>query len=237
VGFLAQVIDGALGMAYGVVSTSFLLSLGMSPATASASVHLAEVVTTGISGASHHLFGNVDRFVFQRLILPGVLGGITGAYVLTQLDGNLIKPFVSGYLLLMGLMILWRGLSGNQRRTIRPADLAPLGLVGGFFDAIGGGGWGPIVTSTLVARGATPRFTVGSVNAAEFFVTVAQSLTFFLTLGLLGWRPVLGLLIGGALAAPLAAGLCRRLPARTLTLMVGALIVALSLRTLLQVLF
>lgn len=236
-GFLAQVIDGALGMAYGVVSTSFLLSLGMSPATASASVHLAEVVTTGISGASHHLFGNVDRFVFQRLILPGVLGGITGAYVLTQLDGNLIKPFVSGYLLLMGLMILWRGLSGNRRRTIRPGHLAPLGLVGGFFDAIGGGGWGPIVTSTLLARGATARFTVGSVNAAEFFVTVAQSLTFFLTLGQLGWRPVLGLLLGGALAAPLAAGLCRHLPARTLTLMVGALIVALSLRTLLQILF
>ncbi len=219
-------------MAYGVVSTSFLLSLGMPPAAASASVHMAEVVTTGISGISHHIFGNVDRFVFRRIIVPGVIGGVTGAYILTRVDGDAIKPYVSGYLLLMGLVILWRGLSRNRRKTITPASLTPVGLVGGFFDAIGGGGWGPIVTSTLVAQGAVPRFTVGSVNAAEFFVTVAESVTFFLALGLLSWRPILGLLIGGALAAPLAAGLCRHLPARALTLMVGALIVALSLRTL-----
>lgn len=233
VGFFAQLVDGALGMAYGVLSNAFLLSLGISPAVASASVHMAEVVTTGVSGATHHVFGNVDRRLFRRLVGPGILGGVTGAYLLTRVDGDVLKPYVSAYLLLMGLLILWRGLKAAPQRDLSPGWLVSTGLVGGFCDAVGGGGWGPLVTGTLVARGSTPRFTVGSVNAAEFFVTAAQSLTFFLTLGGLHWQAIFGLLLGGALAAPLAAGLCRRVPTRPLAVLVGALLVALSLRSLL----
>jgi uncharacterized protein len=231
VGFMAQAIDGALGMAYGVISNSFLLSLGMTPQAASASVHMAEVVTTGVSGTAHHLFGNVDGYVFKRIILPGVLGGVTGAYILSRVDGDAIKPYVSAYLLLMGIVILWRGLSIVRERKVTTGWLVPTGLVGGFFDAIGGGGWGPIVTTTLVARGGNPRYTVGSVNAAEFFVTVAESITFFFTVSGLNWRAIAGLLIGGVIAAPFAAGICRKLPARVLTLMVGLLIIVLSMRT------
>jgi len=230
VGFVAQIIDGALGMAYGVSSTSFLLSIGVSPAAASASVHAAEVVTSGVSGLSHLRLGNVDKKLFRNLLIPGVIGGVIGAYVLTTLPGDKIKPYIAIYLLIMGLVILYRAFRGVSQ-TEPKTPLIPLGLVGGFFDAIGGGGWGPVVTTTLVARGHTPRFTVGSVNLAEFFVTLFESITFFLTIGLVHWHIILGLLIGGVLAAPLAAYVCKRLPARALMIMVGLLISALSIRT------
>jgi len=230
VGFIAQIIDGTLGMAYGVSSTTFLLSIGIPPAAASASVHTAEIFTSGVSGLSHLKFGNVDKELFKRLLIPGVIGGVLGAYILTMVPGETIKPFVAFYLFMMGLMILQKALKKIQEKKVE-TKLFPLGLVGGFFDAIGGGGWGPIVTSTVMARGHNPKFTIGSVNLSEFFVTVGESATFFIIIGLVHWQIIVGLMIGGALAAPLAAYVCKRLPFRTLMILVGVLITALSIRT------
>jgi len=234
VGFLAQMIDGALGMAYGVSSTTFLLGIGVPPAIASASVHTSEVFTTAISGLSHLRFGNIDKKLFLKLVFPGVLGGVTGAYLLT-LDElqNIIKPIVSIYLLIMGIFILWKVTRKQQNREVT-RFLMPLGAIGGFFDAIGGGGWGPIVTTTVVARGHSPRFTIGSVNASEFFVTLAQAITFVITIPSLfsqNWQVIVGLLLGGCLAAPLAAYFCKKLPAQTLMKLVGGAITFLSIRT------
>jgi len=232
VGFIAQLIDGALGMAYGVSSNTFLLSIGIPPAAASASVHMAECVTTAVSGASHWKLGNIDKTLIKKLLIPGVLGGIAGAYILTSVNGNAIKPYVSAYLILMGIVILVKAIRKNHVHKEVRSHLIPLGLVGGFFDAIGGGGWGPIVTTTLVARGNAPRYAIGSVNFSEFFVTFAQSVTFLLTLGMLNtWKIIIGLLVGGVLAAPLAAVAARKLPTRILMTMVGILIIALSVRT------
>lgn len=231
VGFIAQMIDGALGMAYGVSSNTFLLSIGVPPAAASASVHMAEVVTTGVSGFSHWKLGNIDWKLVKKLAVPGVLGGISGAYLLTSIDGNILKPYISAYLLIMGVIILVKAFNGKHEHK-ETKHLSILGIIGGFFDAIGGGGWGPIVTTTLVARGKHPRFAIGSVNFSEFFVTFAESVTFVLTLSFLGyWQIILGLLIGGAIAAPMAAVVARRLSVKVLMFMVGVLIVGLSIRT------
>jgi len=232
VGFVAQLIDGALGMAYGVTSTTFLLSSGVGPAVASASVHMAEVFTTLVSGLSHWRIGNVDRSLFRRLVIPGVLGGVLGAYVLSELPGDKIKPYIAIYLLLMGGRILWKAVRQSSESGRPLKHLSPLGLAGGFFDAIGGGGWGPIVTSTLVANGHNPRISVGSVNLAEFFVTFSQSVVFLITIQLTNWEIIVGLLAGGVVAAPLAALICRRLSPRRLMFVVGVLIIVLSLRTL-----
>jgi hypothetical protein len=236
VGFLAQMIDGALGMAYGVSSNTFLLSLGIPPAAASASVHMAEVVTTGISGISHWKLGNVDWKLVRRLLIPGVIGGAAGAYLLTSIDGNIIKPYISIYLLIMGLVIVYKAYTLVPRTKpdgYQGPRISLLGLFGGFCDAIGGGGWGPVVTSTLVARGKNARMTIGSVNFSEFFVTLAQSILFVLTLSFGEyWQIILGLLIGGAVAAPIAARLTQKLPLKTLMIFVGLLIVGLSIRTL-----
>jgi uncharacterized protein len=233
-GFAAQMIDGCLGMAYGISSTTFFLSLGVPPAIASACVHTAEMFTTAVSGISHFKFGNVDRRIFLRLLIPGIIGGVLGAYILTEIPGGKIRPFVSIYLLIMGLMILFKFFRKIHRPKTK-TRLIPLGLAGGFFDAIGGGGWGPIVTTTLVANGNTPRFAIGSVNSAEFFVTVAESATFFATIGTLmieHWSKIVGLMIGGVLAAPLAAYACKIVPTRILMLFVGLLITGLSIRIL-----
>lgn len=231
VGFVAQMIDGAMGMAYGVSSNTFLLSIGVPPVAASASVHMAEVVTTGVSGFSHWKLDNIDWGLVKKLALPGVLGGIAGAYLLTSIDGNVLKPYISAYLLIMGIIILIKALNGkHEPKEIKSISL--LGIIGGFFDAIGGGGWGPIVTTTLVARGKNPRYAIGSVNFSEFFVTFAESVTFVLALSFLSyWQIILGLLIGGAIAAPMAAIVARKLPVKVLMFMVGALIVGLSIRT------
>jgi uncharacterized membrane protein YfcA len=229
VGFFAQMIDGCLGMAYGVSSNTFLLSLGLPPAAASASVHLAEVFTTAVSGFSHFRLGNVDKEVFKRLVLPGVIGGIIGAYLLTTLPSKIIAPIVSVYLLLMGIRILVKGVR-NLPQTNLQTNLTLLGVVGGFSDAIGGGGWGPIVTTTLLSRGGKPRFTIGSVNLSEFFVTLAESITFIGVLGISNWQVILGLIVGGVIAAPFGAYLCKRLLPRTLLIVVGGLITFLSLR-------
>lgn len=233
VGFIAQIIDGALGMAYGVSSNSFLLGIGVPPAAASASVHMAEVVTTAISGLSHWRLGNLDTKLIKSLLLPGALGAVVGAYILVNIPGDLLKPLISIYLLIMGVIILVKGLSKELKEQKVISHLSTLGVVGGFFDAVGGGGWGPIVTSTLVARGNNPRLTIGSVNFSEFFVTFAQSVVFVFTLQFSEyWKIILGLLIGGAVAAPLAALVTKKLPVRKLMLLVGILIILLSLRTL-----
>jgi len=229
-GFLAQMIDGALGMGYGVTATTLLLTFGVPPAAASASVHTAEVVATGFSGFNHWRAGNVVFSFVRKLLVPGVVGGVTGAYILTAIPGDVIKPFIAVYLVLMGIIILAKA----WRRTVHVGSekhLIPLGLAGGFFDAIGGGGWGPIVVGTLLARGNEPRTTIGSVNLAEFFVTFATSVTFILTIGVTNWLPVAGLALGGAIAAPIAARLTGRIPARPLMIAVGVLVILLSVRT------
>jgi len=233
-GFIAQVIDGTLGMGYGVSCATFLLTLGIPPAPVSASVHTAEIFTSGVSGLFHLRFGNVDKRLFKSLLVPGMMGGILGAYILTALPEEKIKPFIAFYLLLMGLRILSKAFQKEQKAEAK-SPLFPIGLgfLGGFLDAIGGGGWGPIVTSTLVAGGNHPRFAIGSANLAEFFVTFAESATFVLTLGLSRWKIIAGLILGGVLAAPLAAYAAKRLPSRLLMLLVGALIIAFSIRTLL----
>lgn len=237
VGFLAQLIDGSLGMAYGVSSNSFLLGVGVPPAIASASVHTAEVFTTAISGFSHWRLGNIDKKIVLGLILPGVVGGAFGAFVLTSVDGDKIKPFIAIYLLIMGVRILTKAFKhkGNPDKDPEPKLLVPLGLAGGTMDAIGGGGWGPIVTTTLISSGHTPRKTIGSVNFSEFFVTLVVSITFLLTIGITYWNVFLGLMIGGVIAAPLGALLTKKIPAKAIMIVVGLVIIFLQIRTLLQI--
>ena len=233
VGFIAQLIDGCLGMAYGVSSNSFLLSLGVPPAAASTSVHTAEVFTTAVSGISHWKFGNLDKKLIKKLIIPGVLGGILGAYVLSNLPGGKLKPFIAIYLLVMGVRIIIRAFHKSNLIVAEFSKwkMAVLGLVGGLFDAMGGGGWGPIVTSTLVSSGNHPRKTIGSVNFSEFFVTLAEVATFIAVIGLVNWQVILGLAIGGVLAAPLGAFLTKKVPIKPLMILVGGLIILTSIRT------
>lgn len=237
-GFCAQLIDGALGMAYGVSANALLLSLGVPPAVASANVHTAEVFTTAVSGLSHHRLGNVDKGLFWRLALPGIGGAIAGVIILTSMDGDLLRPYIALYLLAMGLVILVRAIRGAVARPLQNTGLVWLALLGGFLDAIGGGGWGPVVTSTLMARGGDPRITIGSVNASEFFVTFAQAALFAVLMFsslVEAWTVIAGLVVGGVLAAPLAALVARRVPARPLMALVGIVIVLLNIRTLIQV--
>jgi uncharacterized protein len=216
-GFVAQLVDGALGMAYGLVCTSALLATGAPPAIASASVHAAEVVTTGLAGGSHLWQGNVDWRLFRRLAPAGVAGGVVGAYVLTELPVATVKVLVTVYLLGVTALITWRLFTGRAARQVRALGTVPIGAGGGFLDAIGGGGWGPLVTSTLVARGECPRHAVGSSSLAEFLVTAAISATFIATLDLAAYGGiVLGLILGGAAAAPLAGWFSRVLPERVL---------------------
>lgn len=234
VGFLAQMVDGALGMAYGVIATSSLLAFGVPPAFASASVHAAEIVTTGVSGVSHVWNKNVDRDLFLRLVFTGVAGGIFGAYVLTGLPEDIIKPIVAIYLAAMAGLIFAR-LGGWHLKRFRPPTPA-VGTAGGFLDAIGGGGWGPLVASTLIAKGEQPRKSIGSVNLAEFFVTVSISITFLTQLDLANFgKIVLGLVIGGALAAPLAGYFIRIISQRTALVLVGLVISVLSVMNLVSI--
>jgi uncharacterized membrane protein YfcA len=237
VGFIAQLIDGALGMAYGVTCTTFLMNFGLAPAAASASVKTSEVFTTAVSGLSHLRLGNVDRQLFLKLCLPGVIGGVLGAFALTHLSGEKMKPLVAGYLLLMGVVIIAKGRKATFKVEVQRDKPIVLAFFGGLLDAIGGGGWGPIVTTTLIARGREPRLAIGSVNLAEFFVTSAQMVTFLAFLGLENLDVVLGLVLGGIIAAPLAAFVCRKLPPRLLMKLVGVLIILLSLRILISALW
>jgi hypothetical protein len=239
VGFLAQIVDGALGMAYGVVSSTVLLAFGLPPATASASVHAAEVFTTAASAGSHVAHRNVNWRLFATLAAGGVVGGVLGAFILTSVDGDLIKPYVVAYLGVMGGLILWRAWRGIQPRSFPPKWPIPLGMAGGFMDAIGGGGWGPTVTSTLVGAGGEPREAIGTTNTAEFLVTVAISATFVAALVSGHWSDlkelqshawaVAGLVVGGVAAAPLAGWVVKAVPVRVLTWLVGGLVVCLAL--------
>ncbi|MCJ8164079.1 sulfite exporter TauE/SafE family protein [Pontibacter sp. E15-1] len=231
-GFVAQMIDGALGMAYGVSSTTFLMAMGVPAAAASASVHTSEIFTSGVSGLMHLKFGNVNRKLFQTLLLPGVVGAILGAYILSSMEeyDYIIKPIVSGYTFVLGILIL-RKAYALRKEGVEVKNVAPLAIFGGFMDSIGGGGWGPIVSSTLMARGNSPRFTIGSVNLAEFFVALASSLTFFTMIGLMHWQVIVGLIIGGVFAAPIGASLTKRLPVKTIMLTVGVLVILISSRT------
>lgn len=228
VGFLAQAVDGALGMAYGVTATSFLLSTGVPPVVATASVHMSEVFTTGFSGLSHLRFGNVNRRLFLSLLVPGIVGAVVGALVVTSVDGALMKPLVSAYLLGIGIYVLAKAVRRIRARAAA-RRVGSLALVGGFVDSVGGGGWGPVVTTTLLGSGSDPRTTIGSVNFAEFFLTLASAFTFAVLVGPATWPTVAGLVVGGIFAAPFAAVLCRKLSARTLLLVVGVLISGLSL--------
>ena len=229
VGFAAQLVDGALGMAFGVISTTLLVSLGVPPAAASAGVHTVETFTTGISGASHVLHRNVDWRLFARLVIPGVIGGVLGAYVLTQIDAAVARPVVLTYLSLIGLYLIWRSFHYPPHEK-DPKVVAPLGLAGGFLDAAGGGGWGPVVTSNLLIQGANPRKVVGTVNTAEFFLTVTISATFIATLGLAAFTvATAGLLIGGVVAAPIGAFAAKKVPAKRLLMLVGIVLTATSL--------
>jgi len=248
-GFAAQLIDGSLGMGYGVTSTTLLLTLGLTPALASASVHLAEIGTSGVSGASHWRLGNVDFRVLLLLGIPGGVGAFLGAVVLSNLSLDAARPWVSVVLLVLGGVILFRFL--HARRTNRapaalhdspPADtppsllrsilLTPLGIVGGFLDASGGGGWGPVTTSTLMASGRLrPRTIIGTVSGSEFIVSIAASVGFLLALGSQGiqWEIVAMLLIGGSIAAPISAWLVRHFDDRALGTAVGGLIILINL--------
>lgn len=229
IGFTAQMIDGALGMAFGQISSTLLVSIGVPPAAASAGVHTAETFTTAVSGVSHVIQGNVDWRLFFRIAVPGVIGGVLGAYVLTQIPAGTAKPFVLAYLTALGVYLFYRGVT--HRHTERePKVVAPLGLVGGFLDAAGGGGWGAIVTSNLLVQGSSPRKTIGTVNAAEFFLTVTISATFIATLGYEAFTAAtVGLLIGGVIAAPLGALIAKRVNPDMLLTFVGALVTLTSL--------
>ena len=230
VGFAAQLVDGALGMAFGVISNTLLVGvLGVPPALASQRVHFVECFTTATSGLSHLYHRNIDGRLFLRLVVPGMIGGFFGAYLLSNLDGEIVKPFVLVYLTAIGLYILWRGLMYPPK--IREAKVvAPLGLVGGFLDAVGGGGWGPMVTSNLLIQGAEPRKVVGTVNSAEFFLTVTISGAFIWHLGFADLAgPTLGFLIGGILAAPIGAWVAKHFPAKRMMILVGVVLTLTSL--------
>jgi len=229
VGFAAQLVDGALGMAFGVISNTLLLSLGVPPAAASAGVHAVETFTTAASGISHAIHRNVNWRLFARLMIPGVIGGALGAYVLSNIHAEVAKPFILAYLTAIGLYLLWRATHPTPEPR-EPRVVEPLGLVGGFLDAAGGGGWGPVVTSNLLVQGSAPRTTIGTVNTAEFFLTATISATFITQLGLAAFTvATVGLLIGGVFAAPFGAVLAKRTPAKRLMLMVGVVLTLTSL--------
>jgi uncharacterized protein len=238
IGFVAQLIDGAIGMAFGVINNTLLVTgmFGMiapvPPAQASARVHLVEMFTTAASGISHILHKNVDWKLFGRLAVPGVAGAVLGAYVLTSIDAAVAKPYVMAYLSCIGFYLLYKSW-GYEHVHRQPKIIAPLGFIGGFLDAAGGGGWGPVVTSNLLIQGSSPRMTVGTVNTTEFFLTTAASVTFMAKLGFQAFGlATVGLLIGGLAAAPLAAFVTKHIPAKRLMLLVGIVLTVTSLYSL-----
>lgn len=240
VGFAAQMIDGALGMAYGVSSTSFLMATGVHPKMASAAVHVSEVFTTGISGISHFRMGNIDKKLFYNLLIPGMIGAAVGAYLLTNFNGEIIKPFVSAYLLLMGIYIILKAFKSQihvEETNARGTKI--LALVGGFVDSVGGGGWGPVVTTTLLGSGHHPRKVIGSVNSAEFLVTLTASSVFVMNIKEIAdmLAVILGLIVGGAFAAPIGAYIIRFIPTKVAIATVGALIIFLSCLNLYKFIF
>ncbi|CAM3970126.1 sulfite exporter TauE/SafE family protein [Flavobacterium branchiophilum] len=232
IGIGAQLVDGMLGMGYGATSTSFLMAYGVPPAISSTGVHVAEMFTTGASAISHHRFGNINKKLVKNLLIPGVIGATIGAYLLSDvIDGKMIKPFIAVYMMVLAIVIIARSMQTTIIKK-KTKKLGILAIFGGFMDAVGGGGWGPIVTSTLLGRGRNPRYTIGSVNAAEFAVSFASGITFMMFGGIEGWQVILGLILGGVLAAPLAAYLVNKIQRKPMMVAVGILIIILSLRTL-----
>jgi siroheme synthase-like protein len=234
-GFAAQLVDGALGMGYGVTCTTILLSLGVNLPVISGSIHTAEMFSSGMSGYSHYKFGNVNKKLFKALLIPGIIGAVIGAYALSKLGNeyaDYIKPILAAYTLFLGVKIIY----GAFRKT-KPQKVKHVGWLagaGGFLDSFGGGGWGPLVTSTLISKGRTPKYVIGSVSISEFFVTFASALTFFSMLGISHWQVIVGLIVGGTIAAPIAARLAGKLPLKTMFISVGSLVIFWSLRVLLQ---
>ena len=230
-GIAGQLIDGTLGMAYGVTCSTLLRAMGIPSAVSSFCVHAAEMCTTLVSGISHFKMKNIDHGLFLRLIFPGVIGGVLGAYVLTSFDDRIVSPLVSAYLIVMGIVIF---LKAFKKKAKEPKKIGhavyPIALAGGFSDSIGGGGWGPVVTSTLVAADCDIRTTIGSVNSAEFFVTMAESAAFILTLGsVVEYLPAVGgLILGGIIVAPFSAYLCKKVPVKPLIAVLGVLIVGVN---------
>ncbi|WP_316788382.1 sulfite exporter TauE/SafE family protein [Pedobacter frigoris] len=232
VGFFAQLVDGALGMGYGVVSTTLLLSGGLNPAVISGSIHTAEMFSSGASGFSHYRFGNVNKKLFKTLLVPGVLGAIAGAILLGYAGdafSTYIRPVISIYTLLLGIRILTNAFKEKQKpQKVKRAGW--LAGAGGFLDSFGGGGWGPLVTSTLISKGRTPKYVIGSVSLTEFFVTMASAVTFFFILGVSHWQSILGLIAGGVIAAPIAARLVGKLPIKKMFIGVSIIVIISSLR-------
>lgn len=232
VGFFAQLVDGALGMGYGVVSTTLLLSGGLNPAVISGSIHTAEMFSSGASGFSHYRFGNVNKKLFKALLIPGVLGAIAGALLLSYAGDTFsqwIRPVISIYTLLLGIKIL----SNAFKDMPKPQKVTRAGWLagaGGFLDSFGGGGWGPLVTSTLISKGRTPKYVIGSVSLTEFFVTMASAITFFFVLGVSHWQSIVGLIVGGVIAAPFAARLVGKLPIKKMFIGVAAIVILSSIR-------
>ncbi|TDD76289.1 sulfite exporter TauE/SafE family protein [Flavobacterium caseinilyticum] len=236
IGVFAQLVDGTLGMGYGATSTSFLLAYGIPPAISSTGVHVAEMFTTGASAISHHRFGNINKKLVRHLLIPGVLGSIAGAYLLSDvIDGDAIKPYIAVYMIALAIIIIRKAMQKNIIKK-KTKKLGVLASFGGFMDAVGGGGWGPIVTSTLLGNGRNPRYTIGSVNAAEFAVAFASGVTFMLFGGIQGWQVIIGLILGGVIAAPIAAILVNRIKRKPMMILVGVLIIILSLKTLFKLL-
>ncbi len=231
IGFGAQLIDGTLGMAYGVSCSTCLLHMGVSPAIASASVHTAEVFTTGVSGLSHLYMKNVDKRLFVQLAIPGMIGAILGSFLLARVfNGDIIKPIIAAYLLILGIVIIIKSFRPLKLKD-QLKKLAPLGFVGGLCDAIGGGGWGPIVTSNIIKRGKSPQIAIGTVNTAEFFVAFFSTGVFLFLLGMDAWKTILGLILGGILSAPVGPLLIKYIRPKSLMLLVGIGIVLTSCYT------
>lgn len=235
-GFLAQLVDGALGMGYGVTSATILLSAGVSPAAISGSIHTAEMFASGASGYSHYKFGNVNKKLFRALLIPGVLGAIGGAVLLVYLGdkyAGMVRPVIAIYTLLLGLRFIWNAFRPQiTNKKFRRFSL--LAAFGGFFDSFGGGGWGPIVTSTLINSGRSHRFVVGTVSLTEFFVTLASAFTFFQLIGVSHWQTIIALIIGGFAAAPIAARLAGKMPRKTAYILLGILVIIWSIRILVK---
>jgi siroheme synthase-like protein len=237
-GFLAQLVDGATSMGYGVTSAIVLMSSGVSPAAISGSIHTAEIFASGASGYSHYKFGNVNKKMFKALVIPGVIGAILGAVLLVKFGEthiSYIRPIMAIYTLFLGIKIFYNAFKKTtaKKKFRRYGWLAG---AGGFLDSFGGGGWGPIVTSTLITKGRTPRFVVGSVSLTEFFVTVASAFTFFTLIGVQHWQVIIALIIGGLLAAPIAAKLSGKLPRKASFILLGTVVVIWSVRILVKVL-
>jgi len=235
-GFIAQLVDGAVGMGYGVTSTSLLMSMGVNPAAISGSVHTAEIFSSAASGYSHYKFGNVNKKLFKVLVIPGVLGAIAGAGALVwagEKYAGFIKPVLGVYCLILGVRILYQAYKkGKKIKKVKRAGW--LAGAGGFLDSFGGGGWGPLVTSTLIAKGRSPQYVIGSVSLSEFFVTFASAMSFFMFIGITHWQIIVGLMIGGAIAAPIAAKLAGKLPLRTMLICVGLMVIIWSLRIIIK---